>query len=211
MIRVSTTTLEAYRRLLQTEYGTEAELIAQIKGEPFKPSWQMQAGQAWDHVLSWPGYEALGFQPAYGGFTFDAEAWRSAKEHLGPGVWQVKATKQIGPALVVAQVDHIHGMLIDEVKAKFSTPDARDYEQVLQWRFYCLIHDAPVVRYSLFDFSDPKGGYCELRNIISFKFWSYPNLEVDCKRWVSEFLSWAESRALLGYLNRESSTPSLAA
>ncbi len=51
MLRVSTTSLESFRRILHTDYGSEAELIASIKREPFVPSWQMDAGKAWHAVL----------------------------------------------------------------------------------------------------------------------------------------------------------------
>lgn len=61
MIRISTTTLEAFRRVIETEYGSEAELIAQVKGVPFKPSWQMNAGTAWHACLEGNGQA---FRPA---------------------------------------------------------------------------------------------------------------------------------------------------
>lgn len=214
MIRISTTTLEAFRRVLTNEYPSEAELIAQIKVEPFKPTWQMEAGSAWDEALSTEirDSERETGRVEIGKFSFDVAAVDAADRHIGPGVWQVKATKySLWPdgteSLTVAQVDHIRGLIIQENKAKFSTPDARDYEQSLQWRFYLWVHGAAQVRYNLFDFADPKGGYCELRNIVSFNFWSYPGLEADCRRWVREFLDWAGDKKLLGYLDRESSTP----
>lgn len=220
MIRISTTTLESYRRVLTTEYATEAELIAQVKGEPFEPSWQMQAGSAWQALLSSPFEvgtidETQGeYRVHYGDFSFGRKSQELARDHIGPGISEVKALArfQLGcrdavPVDVVAQVDHIRGLMIQENKAKFSTPDARDYEQSLQWRFYLLAHEAAHVRYNLFDFADPKNGYCELRNIVSFGFWTYPDLRADCERWVRAFLEWASSKRLLSYLGREGSTP----
>ena len=205
MIRVSTTTLESYRRVISTEYGSEAELIANIKGEPFERNWKMDAGSEWDKLVqntAWPdGRTRFG-----NGHTFDLSAIQAAQKHIGAGVWQAKAAKIIEGVNVVAQVDHIRGTVIQENKAKFSQPDAKDYETSLQWRFYLLVHDASVCRYNLFDFNDPKDGYCELTNILSFKFWPYRSLEADCRRWLFDFMAWAEQRKLVRFLNRESST-----
>lgn len=219
MLRISTTTLEQYRRLVATEWGDEAELIASIRGEPFKPSWQMEAGTAWHSVLEAPrsherwddatDHESGAYYQS-GDYTFNAAHVAKALEHIGRGLWEVKATREIEGALIVAKADHVRGTLLQDNKTKFSTIDPRDYEPALQWRFYLLIHDAACLRYNLFAFSEPKDGYCALRDIVSFKFWPYPALEADCRQWVRRFIDWADSRGLLGYLERQSSTPEAA-
>lgn len=53
-MRVSVTMIEAYRRVMQTEYAKEEQLLAQVQGEQFIPSWQMSAGKAWDTLISHP-------------------------------------------------------------------------------------------------------------------------------------------------------------
>jgi hypothetical protein len=205
MIRVSTTALEQYRRLVEYEYVDEAELIAQVKGDPFATTWQMRAGTAWDAYLSRPtaDFDA--------DFTFDLEAIHKAKVHVGDGIWQVKHTRAFdtpfGEATVVGVADHIRGLLVTDVKAKFSKMDAREYEPSLQWRLYLLIFGAAAFRYCLFDFREPKDGYCELTDMLSFRFWPYAQMEADCNRWLADFLAWADQRDLIRFLNRESSTP----
>ena len=210
MIRVSTTTLEAYRRAVQTEFGNADELAAQIRGEPTPISWQMQAGMAWHSVLAAKDYiwdEEHEWADVGGrSWVFDKNAARSSRNHIGPGLWEVKATTQLDGVTVVAQADHVRGLVIQDAKTKFSNPDARDYEQSLQWRFYLLVHGARLFEYNLFDFADPKGGYCELRNIVSFAFWPYAGMEQDCRRWLHSFLAWAEGRGLLPYLHRSGSS-----
>lgn len=218
MLRISTTTLEAFRRLIDTEYGDEKELIAQIKGEPFEARWQMEAGTAWHTALSTEicKSERETGLVEIGKFSFSVGHVEAADRHIGPGVWEVKQVRvsdirQDEYVVVVAQADHCRGLLIQDNKTKFSKPDAREYEQSLQWRFYLWVHGAQEFRYNLFDFADPKDGYCELLNIVSFNFWPYPGLEADCRRWVGEFLDWCASKRLLPYLNRQGSTPELAA
>lgn len=223
-MRISTTMLESFRRVLFTEYGSEAELIAQVRGEPFPKRWQMDAGTAWHnclegqrcelkHVDDVEGeqgeWEPL-FQWESGGYLFSQPAVDLSRQHVGPGIHEVKVSAVICGATIVAQADHVRGLMIQDNKTKFSTCDARDYEQSLQWRLYLLIHEAKVFRYNLFDFLDPKEGYCQLKDIISFRFWPYVGMKSDCEHWVSEFIAWAKSRNLTQYLERQSSTPEAA-
>ena len=207
MIRISTTTLESFRRVVETEYGDETELIASIKGQ-VKPTWQMEAGTAWGESIqagenTWKGYQ------------FAKDDIADARKLLGPGLWEVKGTRRFDiyqlPVEVVAKVDHIRGDDIQENKAKFSPADSRDYESSLQWRFYLAVHEAASVRYNLFSIGERDGdGFWPLRGILSFSFFPYVSLEADCRRWVSRFVGWAADRQLLGFLDREGSTPEAA-
>lgn len=209
-MRVSTTSIEAYRRVMETEYGSEIELMAQIRGERVEMPWRVHAGSAWHAALETGQPRDLTVSAYY----FADDHVQAGREWIGPGVWEVKATRifytPYGPVTVVAQADHCRGLFIQENKTKFSTPDARDYETSLQWRFELLVHEAALVRYNLFDFADPKEGYCELRNITSFKFWPYAEMENDCMTWLESFLVWADTKSLLGFLERRGSTPVLA-
>jgi len=205
MLRVSTTTLESFRRVLQSEYAVEQELIDQIAGKPFEPTWQMRAGSTWQ--------AALCGEYSTREFWFDSKMLGEARAYVGSGLCEVKSTKILdvhgSPVALVAQVDHVRGLALQENKAKFGTPDARDYEPSLQWRAYLLVHDAASVQYNLWNFKDPKCGYCELRSVDSFRFWRYAELEADCRRWLRAFLDWANARKLTPYLDRE--TPALEA
>ena len=218
MIRVSATMLESFRRVLTTEYATEEELIAQVKGAPFKPTWQMMAGSAWQLALSDPEAgqwhtddegEYVEFEEY--GTTFSREDVEFGRAHVGPGLCEVKAGRDLfiqGESVrLVAQVDHINGTHIQENKAKFAPPDVSDYEPSLQWRTYLFVHDAESVRYNLFTFSE-RYGCCKLRGeVISATFWRYPGLKNDVRVKVQEFIAWAASRGLLDYLRRPGSTP----
>ncbi len=63
IIRISTTTLEAFRRVLQEERGSEAELVASIRGEPFERKWQMDAGTRWHEILADPDIDVSQVPP----------------------------------------------------------------------------------------------------------------------------------------------------
>jgi len=201
MIRVSTTTIEAYRRLVETEYGTDAELIDQVKGKPWAPTWQMEDGTAWHTALE------EGTHP-----LFLASDIAAGRRHIGLGIWEVKQTRtfDLGWTLVnvVAKADHMRGLLIQDNKATFTTVDAHKYEQSLQWRFYLLCHECPAFRYNVYAFKEPRNDteLYLLKEIASFTFWAYEDLERDCTAWVRRFADWAQARGLLGYLQREGSS-----
>lgn len=210
MITVRVSTLEQFRRVMTTEYAPESELIGTLHGKPPAPSWQMEAGTAWHKVLENPvAHAQIDFtDPAHptqyylsGDYTFSAEAVNAALECIGPGVREMLGSKEIAGVRVQGTCDHMRGLLVQDAKTKFSTPDARDYEKSLQWRLYLLIHGAACFKYNLFDFRDPKDGYCELKDIVSFRFWPYDGMADDCAMWVKCFLDWAGQKKLLGYLD----------
>lgn len=222
MIRVSTTHIEQFRRVIETDYAREDQLIAQIKGAPFKPSWQMEAGTAWDIVLTQPAAHLQGSNCVSGKYSFKGQHVLYSFSHLlagggvaGPCVspillTQVKQTSEwdsvFGPVTVVGVADVIQGLVVQENKAKFGIIDPREYEPSLQWRFYLSLFRARCFRYNLFDFKEPTDeGYCELTDIVSFRLWPYEQLQQDCSDWLNHFLQWADDRNLLGFLDRKAS------
>jgi len=195
-MRISTTDLESFRRIIQTDYGREDELISRIEGHPAPASWQMKAGAAW--------HAALAGEP-YTDFAFEEIHIERAREAIGPGLWEVKASGEVAGHTIVAKVDHVCGSKITENKAKFSQASEIDYEPQLQWRFYLLLHEATQVRYNLWSFKDPSeaGAWCDLRDVLSFSFWPYAGLQTDCERWVRLFADWAEAKNLSKFLQEK--------
>lgn len=219
MIRISTTTLETYRRLIQTEYQTEEELVAQIKGKPWEPSWQANVGKAFHKVLELP--EATISFPSHdqswhewGGYKFLPSAVAEAQAVIGPGLREVKATRTWhlwgNDVTVVGQADHLEGLGLSDVKCKFSSPDSKDYDSSLQWRFYLMIFGGLSFRYVFCHFKEPTDdGFCQLKDVTSVKYFPYAELEADCVHWLSEFLVFCFTRQLLPFLDREGSSITL--
>lgn len=259
--------IESFRRVMQTEFGDEGELIRAVKGTPDAPNWMMLAGTAWHAVLDGKGdpyrpgmcktktekgntfkteREAesvaadmrwrtessvehfkcstcglwhvgkptedeadLGYRVRSGDYIFDRGDIGWALGHVGPGACEVRGSKvyetRCGPILITGTCDRILGRSIRDAKAKFTTPHAGDYDQSMQWRLYLELFGADQFTYDLFAFSQPKDGFCALRDIISFNLFRYVGLEADCERWVRAFVDWAEGRGLMPFLHRESS------
>lgn len=208
-IRVST--IESFRRVLLTEYGDEAALIEYIRaGQEGKPNWKMRAGTAWHMILAGDRNPVDDADMIHeDGFAFDVEAADAAVAHIGPGIPELTGYWPINSGVEIkGTCDLINGLTISDHKTKFSTIDARDYENSLQWKFYLTIFGANCFRYNLFHFKDPADaigdepcGYCELMNIVSFNFWRYRGMEAECFEWVDRFCLWASDRGLLGCLD----------
>src|SRR5207302_1949964 len=159
MIRIGSVLLEQYRKVVETDYASEEELVAQVMGKPFEPRWQMEAGTAWHSALEdRPELITDGHDGRYGAgdYWFDGKAVTEARELIGPGLWEVKQTRVLDvfgcPVTLVAKVDHIHGRIIQDNKARFGPLDVEGIEPSLQWRAYLWVFQAALVRYNLFEF-----------------------------------------------------------
>lgn len=218
-MRVSVTTIEQFRRVCETEYANEAELVAQVRRDPFEPTWQMRAGSAWDAVLTRPekwlkveqrGDGGIDAWYECNGHVFDGDDVAEALERIGGGVVQVKHTMAVptrwGEVTVVGVADAMNGLVVTDNKAKFSPPDPTDYDQSLQWRFYLRIFNAACFRYLMYEFKEPgPDRFCVLKSIHETRFWPYDTIESDCLGWLLAFLEWCERNNLLHYLEREGS------
>lgn len=227
MIRLRVSTIDAFRRVVATDFGDEAELAdTLIRGQwaDGPANLHMQVGTAFHAILArdhaaacrreYHGDSCAAFFRS-GDFAFDEAHVREALAHVGPGLTEVTGHRlfNVGglPVQVQGTCDRIHGLAIRDAKCKFTPVDARDYEHSLQWRFYLLLHKAAWFTYDLFSFKDPdQFGVCKLREITSFRFWPYPGLEDECRGWLARLLDWAQRRGLLGHLERDRPPPVLA-
>lgn len=209
-VKVRTTTLEAFRRVLCTEYGSEIDLINSLKGQPSPPNALMCAGTEFHGLLASEAANVVRYgrdhkAEASRQFSFDGEQVLAARRHVGEGLCEVYGEKTFDvagrPVKVTGHVDWIYGLMVQDHKCKFSTPDAKDYEPSVQWRFYLSLFEANVFRYNLFHFSDPSPeNYCHLKETVSFRFWRYDGMEAECIQWLARFLDWLDSRRLTGCL-----------
>lgn len=211
MIRISATTLEDLRRLVEEDIGTEAELIAKVRQEPYKRSWQAQAGSAWHTCLEKQRYWNQNALPMIeqDGSSFLPDAVKAGCDAVGPGVWEVKATILFASsdfeATVVCKGDHLNGLVITDNKSKWGNQiDLSAYDNSLQWRLYLLAFRCQLFRYIAYAFRKPdKNGYCHLKEIRTVKYYPYPGMEKDVMPWVRKFIDWVRSKGLESYLHRQ--------
>lgn len=215
MIWLRCSTLEAFRRMQDTPWGDEQELIEYIKaGQTGTSNWMMDAGTAFHACLADdPEVVHEGSMLLYNEYGFRRLDVDNSKKLIGAGTNELTAYKAINVDGVYVGIrgtcDWINGTMIQDYKCKFTDADPRHYEPSLQWRFYLWIFECSCFRYNLFSFSeddsladDPEGDtYLKLTDTASFNFWRYPDLEDECHQWLRRFLGWAEGRQLMGYLD----------
>ena len=204
-MRVSVTDVEQFRLIQQTDWASEAELVAKFQGKPFEQTWKQKAGCAWEDVLRCPDKYRKGTQHADGtvlewyacdGHAFSVADVQAGLDVVGPqGVHQVKAERELTvdgePVVIVGKADHLLGTRIDDWKLTFGQIDAQFYELALQWRFYLWLFGASAFRYCVFRFDEPKDAHVALREIYSVQFFPYADLEADCTSWLADFVRWA--------------------
>lgn len=211
MYRLRVSTLEQYRRLMQTSYGDEQELIDRIvrgqwsNGGP--TNWKMEAGTAWHRALEGKPPDSTGNSENGDDLLLYTDHWfrrgdvERAMEFRGPGLCEVKVTKTFGNVVVEGTCDHIRGLEIRDAKTKFDGTDPRDYEHSLQWRFYLSLFGADRFTYDCFEFKMSEEDRAPLlKDIVSFSFWRYEGMERELQEWVNAFDWWATCRGVIQYL-----------
>lgn len=219
MIRLRTSTLEQFRRVVETSFEPEQSLIDRIvrgqwTDDPDVP-WYMHAGTAWHRALADDKADDVIIasdvdecRVKYGDYLFHPDDISEGIAHFGPGLREITGRRSwdIGQHRVQLEgtADHLLGRVIQDAKTKFSDADPSDYEQSLQWRSYLLIHDCDVFRYNLFHFRDPDdAGFLKLKDVYYFNMWRYPEMESDLLGWLERFVGWARARGLTRYLEND--------
>lgn len=212
MIFLRVSTLESFRRVVNGVGGDWEELIEYIQhGQEGEPTTHMLVGTAWHECLSDPKgvyVGDLGYKS--GPFYFLGEDVRDALALVGPGAKEVTATRKFVwqgyKVIVKGTADNVLGLTVTDHKTKFDTPDPKDYERSLQWRFYLLLHECAEFRYMLWPFKEPDQGargLCARRgDPLAFSFHAYPGMTEECVGWLDRFLTWATDRKLIPYLER---------
>lgn len=222
MIYVRASTLEAYRRCVETDFGREDELVTAIEGGQVdtEGTWQQRCGTAFHAILANPEKHHRTAPRMAGDAPVPVDEYHAGEWHwygptvrdvlaeLGPGRCEVRAGIEVptrwGPVTVSGQADRLSGLCVRDAKCTWSAPDPELYEPSLQWRWYLLIHERRWFCYDLFHMKEPAAdGLVELKEFYSFRQWGYEGMEQHCKDWLSRFLAWACNKGLLEDLERK--------
>jgi hypothetical protein len=195
-MRISTTTLEAFRLWSVGDWMPESDLQATIRGE-FVPTHGVLLGKAFGQVLETPEtYRTAG------GFQCDTFFFPDATM-LDPlalmdrsGAFEAKATTTYGRHTVVAKADQVVGARLIEHKTTLSTFDFDRYAASYQWRFMADIFQPVSITYHVFCLSEERDGSIALRGIESFNLYPYAELHQDCCDLVRRFVDYVVVRGL---------------
>lgn len=198
--------LEAFRRVVETEYGSEQELADTLAGNPPPPNERMERGTALHKCVEGKG-EDRGDQRTFGRFRFRADDVNAIKDILGKGRHEVTGYSvyetPFGPLEVEGTADHLAGLVVSDLKTKFTPVDPDDYMDSLQWRFYLSIHGCDVFRYVCAEMTEPdETGLMKLKGVETFRFWRPVTLGSEVTGWCDRFLEWCTAKGLTGYMRK---------
>jgi len=204
MLRVSASHLETFRKYLTTDYVSEADVVASIKGEGVWSD-EMKWGAAFHSILEKPDEHRV-----EGGFSCDGHFFKDATVEPclaifnRDGVFEVKHTRdfEIGGHTVtlVTKADQLHGSRGIENKTKWSPFDFDVYQKSYQWRCYILVFGLASITYNVFLLHKDRHGDFVLNGIETFTLYPYPEIEADCVKLLTEFVDYVKLRGLEEYL-----------
>lgn len=219
---VRVTTLEAFRQFITNSIERdfyeipEQRVIDTIKGD-FKGNEYTRIGTAFHSIIETG--EPHHADPKDGcridvdghAVMFNAQQLQTALDYRNefPGAFhEIRQYKDYGRAIVTGCADLIDGIEPHDIKTKYSNPSDKEYIDSCQWRYYLDIFNADVFHFDLFIFDrykPKKHGYdvrgLEVRrHTPPINCYRYPNMEADNLALLNEFMDFAESRGLVGYL-----------
>lgn len=211
MLRVSTTTLEAFRLWQTGDWMSESDLIAQILKKE-KPKTTMLRGTAFGLLLADPSkYDVL--QNDMGEWEYqvnlpkdNATFWFGQASMVEPislidyehSVFEVKATRQYDDCLVVCKGDAMVGTTLDEFKTTDGYFDADRYLDSFQWRLMLDIIGATSCQYRVFllNVDDADERVANVRGIEGLTVYPYVGMHSDCCALVQQFQHYVRMRGL---------------
>lgn len=196
-MRLSVTTVEAYRLFRTEEWMTWERFRNQVIGE-YEPTEDMQRGTAFHSILEYPGHyrdEASG-NYICDGFEMDGASIDRFLCWMPPGLPEVKTELEMCGHTVVGKCDLLAGLEVHDFKCpKQIKPDG--YHASYQWRLYLEIFGCDLFVYDVCDLRPVKRGsnVYHIWDWHPYKLYRYPSIREDCERIVAEcgeFLSKQE-------------------
>lgn len=200
-MRLSVTTVEAYRLWREGDWMALETLEAQIRREAPETE-RMLRGKAFHAVIEDPDgtlREALGeVNYESGGFHFSGEGIERVLALMPrDGTPEVKATTDIDGITLVAKADGLHGLDVYEAKLT-ARINVDSYLESFQWRAYLKIFHAMRARYVIAQGSD--GEFVRIGDVMPMDLYRYPKLDDDVRRLMNECADFIVKRNLDSYV-----------
>jgi hypothetical protein len=189
-MRISVSDLDQLRYYKDSEMEL-SDLLARLRRET-PPTREMQAGTALHKFLDLSENGGDIEQIDVDGFRFRFEL---DGEIALPQIRELKALKEYdinGQAVtLVGKVDALNGLTVYDHKLSASF-DAERYTDALQWRAYLVIFGAKQFTYNVFvGGEEAKTGEWKIREFHQVSFYTYPGIERDILKAVTEYVQFA--------------------
>lgn len=208
-MRLSITTIEAYRLYRDGDWMELETLVAQIKREAPQTE-KMLRGIAFHSVLERPlacremsleGHQyRVGARDGSGDFVFAGEPMDRMLE-----VWpklpapEVKSTFDVDGVTVVGVADALEGVTVWEAKCS-ERIDVENYFESFQWRALLKLYSATVARYVLAQGRDCGGRFIVIDSVLPVTLYRYPSLDDDVRSLTLECADFIAKRGLESYV-----------
>lgn len=182
-MRISVTSLDAYRYYRDNEDASLDDLLARLRRE-LPPTEAMMAGSALHAALEHAQADAEVLQAD--GYTFrfvaDCELPLPAVRELKG---EIEMQTSIGPVTLVGIVDAIGSEIQDhKFTARF---DAERYADSFQWRCYLHMFGAHRFVYNVFEGREVKPMSYDIHAFHRLPLFSYPGMREEVQREIDEF------------------------
>lgn len=212
MYRISVTTLEKFRRVMQgaSVFDTEVALLEAIKGT-FTGNPKTRFGSAYEKIIEFPEK----FKTFHNGqpghlvddhFFNDEQAKPAIELHNQHRhmIFQVPATKVYEAGGYTVQVsgkmDAVEGVTAHDFKCKFRAIDWQEYYDSYQWRFYLDMLGLHIFYYDVFEvagFDDiTLSSDVMIYPVESTFFNGYDGMLQDCESLVYQFMQYVQYRGI---------------
>lgn len=226
MYRISVSTLEKFRRYLAevSDYDTEADLIASIKGE-FKGNDKTHIGGACHKVIegdfsrSWINKENCFLADDIAFTGLQALPFLAFKKAHPVMVHEVSLGKvyqlRDQQIYVSGRTDGLEGRIIRDTKCQFKVPDFQAFADSFQWRLYLDIWDLSSFAYDVFEvkgFDAVVGEAPFLLPGVEFIghepmfLYGYRAMQDECTNLVQQFMDYIRLKDFYSYLKTKNET-----
>jgi hypothetical protein len=205
-MRISATTLEAFRLYLTEDWMDEDALLDTIKGV-FVPTPAMLAGRAYHSVLETPETYRVPNGYLCDGYQFDDATMQPMLDIIDRrGVFEVKTTKELEDVTLVAQADQLCGAHLHEFKTT-GYFDIEKYTTSMQWRVMALLFEPLAIHYHVASLDDHGNGVVTLRTPPDhFSLYPYAELANDVRALLRECVEYVRLKGLDALLEERART-----
>lgn len=210
-MRLSITTVEAYRLFLSGDWMALEDLEATIRKDAPENE-AMRRGKAFHAILERPD-ECRQVYPAGSHYEAEDRAFTASGIEkvleLVPAhrIAEVKSTLDVDGITLSGVADALYGLDVDEYKCTAKI-DTEKYFDSFQWRAYLVMFNAARVRYVLAQYRDIADDgtladgrvFVDIINVLPMTLYRYPAVYDDVRRLTHECADFIVQRGLEAYV-----------
>lgn len=196
-MKITASTLDSFRLYKEFDFKSLEELEKQIKGEPITVTPEMKLGKAYDKLVCTETFPPESNE--IDGFIFDLDTAKQTRQNFESCLFQVWASEYLilngGKHYLIGRADAILFNVIYDLKTRTSPFNLENYQDSLQWQFYCFLFGLKKFVYRLVNLECISEIYMT-SNVQDLPLYFDNQNETNLYEWIREFVSFCRSRGL---------------